>query len=315
MNNTDNITLKPVGKDESEESLDYVAGLEEYATNFSRMADKYLYARLKYLPRPLNVLQKPFRLNCMTIMLCRRGSMNVEVKMQPYHIKANSLLVVPPTALIKTCDEDLSRLDLYVLFVSSKFLVDINIDLNALNIRSLIESHSPVMQLTDAEATKLVKYIELLDINACEPEVTVFSINVARSLVAAVFYQLLQINFLRINRAPDDPNTPVTRRSTYVHDFLRLLHLNYMRERSVAFYASQLFISPKYLTLLVKEATGRNATQWINEFVIVEAKNMLRFSGKNVQQVAYALNFSNQSAFGKYFKHLTGISPTAYQKL
>ena len=95
---------------------------------------------------------------------------------------------------------------------------------------------------------------------------------------------------------------------------MRLVHLNYTQHRSLSFYAEQLYITPKYLTLLVKEATGRSATQWINDFVITEAKNLLRFSGKNVQQVAYALNFSNQSAFGKYFKHLTGISPTAYQK-
>ena len=66
--------------------------------------------------------------------------------------------------------------------------------------------------------------------------------------------------------------------------------------------------------MLVKEATGRSATEWIDEFVIIEAKNLLRFSGKNIQQVAYALNFPNQSSFGKYFKRLTGISPMAYQK-
>ena len=105
-----------------------------------------------------------------------------------------------------------------------------------------------------------------------------------------------------------------SRRSSYVHDFMRLVHLHYTRERSVNFYASQLFISPKYLSLLVKEATGRSAARWIDHFVITEAKNLLRFSGKNVQQVAYALNFSNQSSFGKYFKHLTGMSPTEYQK-
>ena len=82
----------------------------------------------------------------------------------------------------------------------------------------------------------------------------------------------------------------------------------------MAFYASKLFISPKYLSLIVKETTGKSAARWIDEFVLMEAKNMLRYSGKNIQQVAYALNFSNQSSFGKYFKHLTGMSPTEYQK-
>ncbi|MDE6121446.1 MAG: helix-turn-helix domain-containing protein, partial [Muribaculaceae bacterium] len=104
------------------------------------------------------------------------------------------------------------------------------------------------------------------------------------------------------------------RRSGYVHEFMKLVHLYYTRERSVSFYASKLFISPKYLSLLVKEATGHSAAWWIDSFVITEAKNLLRYSGKNIQQVAYALNFSNQSSFGKYFKHLIGMSPTEFQK-
>lgn len=294
-------------------TLSDIAGIEEIATHFSRMENHYMYSRLKGLPRPLTPMQSPLRLDCMTIMLCRRGSLDIELNMQPYHVRANTLLVIPPEMLIKTPDADISRLDLYVLFISKEFLVDINIDINAINIRSLIEKRSPAVVITEHESSKLIRYMDLLDINAREPEHTVFSLNVARSIAAAVFYQLLQINFMRISREPENGNTP--RRSTYVHDFMRLVHLNYMKERSVTFYADKLCISPKYLTLLVREASGRSATEWINEFVIIEAKNLLRFSGKNVQQVAYALNFSNQSAFGKYFKHLTGISPTAYQKL
>ena len=83
---------------------------------------------------------------------------------------------------------------------------------------------------------------------------------------------------------------------------------------SISVRSDKLFISPKYLSLLVKEATGRSAANWIDEYVIMEAKNMLRFSGRNIQQVTYDLNFPNQSSFGKYFKHLTGMSPTQYQR-
>ena len=78
---------------------------------------------------------------------------------------------------------------------------------------------------------------------------------------------------------------------SYVHEFGRLVHKYFRKERSVAFYADKLFISPKYLSLLVKEATGRSAANWIDEYVIMEAKNMLRFSGRNIQQVTYDLNF------------------------
>lgn len=296
-------------------TLDTLSGIESIADNFSRMGDNYMYARLRGITEPFTPLSKPLRLDCMTIMLCRRGSFDIEVNLQNYHVRPNTLLIINPHTLIQTHALDLSHVDTYVLFVAREFLVDINIDLNAINIRSLIENRSPALALSEADSAKLAKFLDLLDINAREPETTIFSINVARSLCAAIFYQLLQINFMRISRGNADAESgTMGRRSNYVHDFMRLVHLHHTRERSLAFYASKLFISPKYLTLLVKEATGRSATSWINEFVIIEAKNLLRFSGKNVQQVAYALNFSNQSSFGKYFKHLTGQSPSAYQK-
>ncbi len=101
---------------------------------------------------------------------------------------------------------------------------------------------------------------------------------------------------------------------TYVHEFIQLVHEYHRSERTVAFYADKLFISPKYLSLIIKETLGRSAAEIIDDYVILEAKNLLRFSGKNIQQVSYELNFPNQSSFGKYFKHLTGFSPSEYQR-
>lgn len=290
-----------------------LAELAEQAPSYSRLGNSYICLKIKRPSNPNKVLLSPMRMDCMTIILCRRGSLLAEVNLKPYKVRQNSLLVVMPNDLLRMPDTDLSRIDAYIMMISRAFLVDINIDLNALNIRSLIEKRSPMINLSDVEAQKLGQVFDLLDLTALDADQTVFSRNVARSLCASVFYQLLQFNFRRISQASDDVSQS-NRRSMYVHDFMRLVHLNYMRHRTVSYYAGKLFISPKYLTQLVKEATGRTATEWINEFVIIEAKNLLRYSGKNVQQVAYALNFNNQSLFGKYFKHLTGMSPTEYQK-
>ncbi|MBQ2321378.1 MAG: helix-turn-helix domain-containing protein, partial [Bacteroidales bacterium] len=58
----------------------------------------------------------------------------------------------------------------------------------------------------------------------------------------------------------------------------------------------------------------RSAAEWINEFAITEAKMLLRFSDMSVQQVAEKLNFSSQSAFGKYFKQYVGVSPKVFRR-
>jgi AraC-like DNA-binding protein len=80
----------------------------------------------------------------------------------------------------------------------------------------------------------------------------------------------------------------------------------------VSFYAEEMNLTPNYLSGLMKTYSGKTASEWIDEYVIIEAKTLLKFSGFNIQQVAYKLNFPNQSTFGKYFKRLTGMSPKSY---
>lgn len=82
---------------------------------------------------------------------------------------------------------------------------------------------------------------------------------------------------------------------------------------AVKFYADKLCLTPNYLSGVVKDYTGKTATEWVNEFVILEAKIMLTDSELSIQEIAYQLHFTDQSAFGKYFKQLVGISPKLYR--
>ena len=95
--------------------------------------------------------------------------------------------------------------------------------------------------------------------------------------------------------------------------FLDLLTEHHSQQRSVGFYASRLHITPKYMSSLIKEVSGRSAAQWIDEYVILEAKSLLKYSDLSIQEIAYRLNFSTQSFFGKYFKQHTGMSPGQYK--
>ncbi|MCM1051604.1 MAG: helix-turn-helix domain-containing protein [Paenibacillus sp.] len=95
--------------------------------------------------------------------------------------------------------------------------------------------------------------------------------------------------------------------------FMRLLEENYVRHHSIRFYSGKMGLTPKYLSLMIKKVSGKLATQWIDEYVILEAKNLIKYSSMSIQEVAYALNFPNQSFFGKYFKRHTGLSPKEYR--
>lgn len=94
--------------------------------------------------------------------------------------------------------------------------------------------------------------------------------------------------------------------------FFDLLNLHFEREREVQFYASLLNITPKYLSALCVQYSGKNASTWIDEYVMTKAKQMLREHKYTVKEVAEILNFKSQSFFGRFFKRNEGMSPKVF---
>ncbi|MCM1029341.1 MAG: AraC family transcriptional regulator [Pseudoflavonifractor sp.] len=296
-----------------EVDLRRLTALERFASEFSMLEDDYVFAHSRPGERCDEFERGPVRVKGMTIILVKQGRMEVEVNMQHYTLGPGMLLIVGHESIFHTLSADLSDLDIYTFFISTSFMRDINIDVGVLQTVKLSPNSEPVLHLSEEEERIVTGYLEMIHTNTTANSEPVYVRSISRCLMAAVVYQMMQ--FGRNHRQLDEPATPgMARRNNYVRDFIKLVHEHHRRERSVAFYASKLFISSKYLSMLVREASGRSAAEWIDDYVILEAKNLLRFSGKNIQQIAYELNFSNQSAFGKYFKHLTGMSPTEFQR-
>ena len=114
-------------------------------------------------------------------------------------------------------------------------------------------------------------------------------------------------------RNQSEVSSKVSRKDDIVARFLQCVHENYRERRDLGFYADQLCLSLKYMSHVVFEQTGRHPSRWIKDYVILDAKTMLRSGRYTVQQVADELNFPNQSFFGKYFKEAVGISPKKWK--
>jgi len=99
-----------------------------------------------------------------------------------------------------------------------------------------------------------------------------------------------------------------------VNKFLRLLAEYGKKQRNIPFYTDRLFITPQYLSIILKTTTGKSTHQWLSDILFTEAKTNLNTPQINIQQIADKLNFSSQSSFGKFFKKYSGISPTEYRK-
>ena len=96
--------------------------------------------------------------------------------------------------------------------------------------------------------------------------------------------------------------------------FQKLLSFNVERERSVAFYANALNVSPRHFTRRIRETAGRSAKQIIQEKLVEVAKSYLYDGSLTVSEVAFALNFSNVPQFSRTFKQWSGVSPSAFRR-
>ena len=286
------------------------------AKDFSELPDRCCYAR--FCEEMAVTVGTPehenYEKDGMGLLLLTRGHITVFHEKGRIGASAPALVPVKKGARIQL--EGLSDggpVDCHMLLMSQLFLQNLKISFTSISSDAFMEHNDPVLMVNDEEKNLIIRYLALMHSVMGSQGTPQLAMHIMSELASALFYQVLSFIYRRVELTHQRGVSP--RRSSYVEDFLRLLHIHYIEERSISFYADKLFISPKYLSLLVKEATGRSAARWIDYFVIMEAKNMLRYSGKNVQQVAYALNFSNQSAFGKYFKHITGMSPTEFQKM
>ena len=119
---------------------------------------------------------------------------------------------------------------------------------------------------------------------------------------------MLEIVSSTKKKMADNPHH-YSRKVYLAFQFLKLLREHIKEQRSVNFYANLLYVTPKHLSMCVKEITGKPCGELIDERVVAEAKALLYNQELTIAHVAEELNFSDQFFFSKYFKKCTGMSP------
>lgn len=104
-----------------------------------------------------------------------------------------------------------------------------------------------------------------------------------------------------------------TRKEEIVLRFIELVSIHFKTKRKLGFYAKKLNISIKYLFICVKETTNTPPTEFIATALLNEAKTALLSTKNTISIIASELSFSDQYAFGKFFKKHTGLSPKNYR--
>ena len=252
----------------------------------------------------------PSRIDAFVIGVGTQGENTGTLNLQEYRLKKDSLFLFGPKNILQIQSNNQFRA--HVIVISPELLGRINIDTKRMMPLFLQFAMHPCLELTPTESHALRSFIAMVEQELRNPE-TDFSQDIIGGLIAATIYKVGDILNHYLAEHPEVDNPVHNRAEEYFKQFTQLLGEHYIHERSVGFYARQLCITPKYLTTLIKRISGKSVSEWIDSYVILEAKTLLKYSNMSVQEIAYYLNFPNQSFFGSYFKRNTGMSPSQYK--
>jgi len=258
----------------------------------------------------MEIFRVPSRLNALIIGVGAEGETSLTSNLQEFRLKKDSLFIFSPKHILQV--QSNNRFKAHLIVIAPDFLKRINIDTKRMMPLFLQFGSLPCMELTHAESQSLRSFISMVEQELKGSE-TDFSSEIIGGLIAATIYKVGDILTHYLTEHPEVDSPIHNRAEEYFRQFTELLGEHYKHERSVGFYARQLCITPKYLTTLIKRISGKSVSEWIDNYVILEAKTLLKYSNMSVQEIAYYLNFPNQSFFGSYFKRNAGMSPSQYK--
>ena len=250
----------------------------------------------------------PTKINFCVTTICLKGYVKGSINLKECVVAANNFLVIIPGQIVQYSyvSDDFSGLTA----IMSKSFAD-NIELNIKDSVSIFLQlkENPVIPLSDEELGLLADYYAILR-KTSQMTHNPLRMEMVRLLVQAFFYG---VNDFKHSWKSDSPR--MSRKNVLFNSFYNAILQYYKESRKVGFYAGKLCLTPKYLSAVIKEITGKSANEWINDYVILEAKSLLKSTDMTIQQISDELNFANQSFFGKYFRQHTGMSPKEYRNI
>lgn len=282
--------------------------------NEIQLGDDFFILDVKY-SNDHQFLKYPCRSDAYIAIFCKSGRLDVELNLQSYSVSKGTLFVGTPGNIIKinrSRQDDDSVFEFIVIAISKEYLSSISFDFKKIFDDRMKLLTEPCIKLNDKNITFCSRYLDLFgDILSSDVPNKREAVG---SLIASLFYMLGGLMEKSAVTAPEMPGAAVNTRVKLIFEhFMSLVTEHHTSERNMAFYAGRLGLTPKYLSKLIKQVSGRSAPDWIDSFVILEAKNMLKYTDDSIKEIVFKLHFPNPSVFYKFFKAHTGLTPSEYR--
>ena len=280
------------------------------------LSDDLFVAEMHYETK-MDIIEYPCRFHGYMAFFCIKGEFEVEINLKKFTIRKDSMFIYTPGNIVRVTNidpQEKESVHFVVVAISEDLMSSTRFDFSKLYNESLRLLESPCVVINENERGLYRKYFDLIQ------EVSKMRMPNMResvtALISSIFYLMGAMWTDRLTAAKKNGGDEMSTRSKIVlEDFLLLVREYHTKERSLSFYADKLYLTPKYLSKLIKSVSGKSAHEWIDSFVILEAKNLLKYSDMSIKSIVYELNFPNQTTFYRFFKTKTGMTPSEYRKM
>lgn len=274
--------------------------------------DVYITDRVEQL----EPFHHPCRVHGVMLVICLGGEMLCQVNMREYRVVSNTILSILTGDVVEILSSE--GFEAYAVLVSQRYMGELEMDFRLRTRYILSVRNDALARLAHSDIDGLYHYYPLLRMNF--EHIGPYSPIIVRELIGALAHMLMSLVCASHPESPhhssDTPKKKIgyLREQKLLDSFFELLKENFRTQHTTAFYADSLSLTSKYLSTVIKDCTGYSVSDWIDEYIVREACQLLTSTDMTIQEVAYKLSFTTQSAFGKYFKKQVGVSPSLFRK-
>ena len=252
------------------------------------------------------------------IIVCTEGMAQFEYDGQTIQLRKNDMFIyVMLRSVISNFMSSQNFNCRQIWFTASEaWNVDMHGSKNLADHLMFLKQH-PKVSLSDQDAAVFNDYFQLL-CRRMRDRTPMLYVDIVRSLFSTMLLEVMDMvrRDMMVGEEQNVPSdsAPGEHRQKLADRFLQLVEQSDGRIRKVDEFASQLNVTPKYLSMLLKETMNRRPSDMIHLFTLKAIEHRLRFTDMSIQEIANDLKFPNASFFGTYFKAHTGMTPMEYRR-
>lgn len=252
------------------------------------------------------------RIDSYSICILQKGTISIEYDQETHHFKENSVFIVSSFIPFTAYPQYSEEFELLMLTFASNMPIPLEFsnEFTQLITYYFARKFYPIKNLPAEELARIKEVIQMIDTYIQLDPSYAYRIDSLQALFKVFFYELVRM-VTKYAQLIDEK--PTVKKKLFM-DFFLLVKKHMKQNRTLSFYSDQLFVTPKYLSEVVKEYYGSSAKKLIEDIVIHEAKYLLADQTVPIYEIATMLNFNDQSMFGKYFKNAANVSPKAYRE-